>query len=166
MGNTYLCALDAVCLTLCLACSNRCVRMWLLFKRTVYVTGYTTGYSKASPGTTQSSAEVAERRRCYDNGVWDVSHPVTSPENQRWGEERVREHTGESRCSNFVMAYYENVFCLMCQCFAHWNCFVFSPVFFFQVQTLWFVTRGTSCAMKHPISPKPWMPSRPDEEWC
>lgn len=51
-----------------------------------------------------------------------------------------------------------------------WSIVVFSCAiylnFFLQVQTLWCVTRGTSCAMEGPVSPKLWMPSRPEEEWC
>lgn len=72
----------------------------------LYVAGYRAGYSEESSGATQSSAEVAERRRRYDYGLWDVPQPVTMPQNHRWGvKERDEECAGGSRYTYFIMAW-------------------------------------------------------------
>ena len=70
------------------------------------VAGYRAGYSEESSRATQSSADVAERRRCHDNGLRDVSQPVTVPQNHRWGvKERDEERAGGSRYTNFIMGW-------------------------------------------------------------
>lgn len=71
--------------------------LWLHWHKSC-VAGSTSGESKTSLRPCQSSADLVQWGRSYDNGVWAVPSPVTGLEDQQWGvEEAVKNHTGWSR---------------------------------------------------------------------
>lgn len=77
---------------------------WLYWHKSC-VAGSTSGGSKTSPRPSQSSAELVQRGRSYDNGLRDVPSPVTGHEDQRWGvEEGAEDHAGWSRFDRRGMA--------------------------------------------------------------